>query len=94
MTRKQLELFSVDDMYGCIGVDDEICAISVAAYSWTIRIVSDLDDEMFRKVKHTFIIITKLIVGLMYPMLIRLLWQEKRLRAGLERTHGGDRGDG
>jgi hypothetical protein len=49
---------------------------------------------MFRKVKHTFIIITKLIVGLMYPMLIRLLWQEKRLRAGLERTHGGDRGDG
>lgn len=51
MTRKQLELFSVDDMYGCIGVDDEICAISVAAYLWAIRIVSDLDDEMFRKVK-------------------------------------------
>ena len=51
MTRKQLELFSDDDMYGCIGVDDEICAISVAAYSWAIRIVSDLDDEMFRKVK-------------------------------------------
>ena len=22
MTRKQLELFSVDDMYGCIGVKD------------------------------------------------------------------------
>ena len=51
MTKKQLELFSVDDMYGCIGVDDEICAISVAAYLWAIRIVSDLDDEMFRKVK-------------------------------------------
>lgn len=51
MAKKQLELFSVDDMYGCIGVDDEICAISVAAYLWAIRIVSDLDDEMFRKVK-------------------------------------------
>lgn len=51
MTRKQLELFSVDDMYGCIGVDDEISAISVAAYLWALRIVSDLDDEMFRKVK-------------------------------------------
>ena len=51
MVRRQLELFSVDDMYGCIGVDDEICAVSVAAYLWAIRIVSDLDDEMFRKVK-------------------------------------------
>lgn len=51
MTRRQLELFSVDAMYGCIGVDDEINAISVAAYLWTIRIVSDLDDETFRKVK-------------------------------------------
>ncbi len=51
MARKQLELFPVDDLYGCIGVDDEICAISVAAYLWAIRIVSDLDDEMFRKVK-------------------------------------------
>ena len=32
MARNQLELFFVDDMYGCIGVDDEICAISVATY--------------------------------------------------------------
>ena len=51
MTRKQLELFSVDDMYGCIGVDDELCAVSVAAHLWAIRIVSDLDDETFRNVK-------------------------------------------
>lgn len=51
MAKKQLELFSVDDMYGCIGVDDEIAAISVAAYLWAIRIVSELDDEMFCKVK-------------------------------------------
>ena len=34
MTRKQLELFSVDDMYGCIGVDDEIDAVSVASLMW------------------------------------------------------------
>ena len=32
MANKQLELFSVDEMYGCIGVEDEIDAISVAAY--------------------------------------------------------------
>ncbi len=48
---KQLELFSVDDMYGCIGVKDELDAISVAAYLWAIRVVSELDDEMFRKMK-------------------------------------------
>ena len=51
MAIKQLELFSVDDMYGCIGVEDETIAISVAAYLWAIRFVSELDDEMFRKVK-------------------------------------------
>lgn len=49
--RKQLELFSVDDMYGCIGVKDEIYAVSVAAYLWAIRLVSELDDDEFRKVK-------------------------------------------
>ena len=51
MRNKQLELFSVDDMYGCIGVKDELDAISVAAYLWAIRVVSELDDEMFRKMK-------------------------------------------
>ena len=49
---KQLELFSVDDMYGCIGVKDELYAVSVAAYLWAIRIVSDLDDETFRKIQN------------------------------------------
>lgn len=34
MMRKQLELFSVDDMYGCIGVKDELYAVSVAAFSY------------------------------------------------------------
>ena len=48
---KQLELFSVDEMYGCIGVKDEIDAISVAAYLWAIKVVSDLDDDKFRNVK-------------------------------------------
>ena len=51
MMRKQLELFSVDDMYGCIGVKDELYAVSVAAYLWAIRLVSELDDNEFRKVK-------------------------------------------
>lgn len=51
MANKQLELFSVDEMYGCIGVEDEIDAISVAAYLWAIRVVSDLDDDKFRNVK-------------------------------------------
>ena len=51
MRSKQLELFSVDEMYGCIGVEDEIEAISVTAYLWAIRVVSDLDDNKFRNVK-------------------------------------------
>jgi hypothetical protein len=51
MMSKQLELFSVDDMYGCIGVEDEFEATSVAAYLWAIRLVSELDDEKYRKVK-------------------------------------------
>ena len=51
MIRKQQELFSVDDMYGCIGIDDELFAGFVAAYLWAIRLVSELDDEEFRKVK-------------------------------------------
>jgi hypothetical protein len=45
MMSKQLELFSVDDMYGCIGVEDEIEAIFVAVYLWAIKFVSELDDE-------------------------------------------------
>lgn len=49
---KQLELFSVDDMYGCIGVEDEIEAIFVAVYLWTIKFVSELDDEKYRKMKN------------------------------------------
>ena len=51
MANKQLELFSVDDMYGSIGVEDETLAVSVAAYLWAIRFVSDLDDDKFRNVK-------------------------------------------
>lgn len=51
MKGKQLELFSVDDMYGCISVEDEIEAIHISAYLWAIRIVSDFDDEMFYRVK-------------------------------------------
>ena len=51
MKGKQLELFSVDDMYGCIGVEDEMEAISVAAYLWAIRLVSELDNEKYRIVK-------------------------------------------
>ena len=51
MTRKQQELFSVDDMYGCIGVKDELYAVAVAVYLWAMRQVSELDDETFRKVK-------------------------------------------
>ena len=47
----QLELFSVDDMYGCIGVKDELYAVAVAVYLWAMRQVSELDDETFRKVK-------------------------------------------
>ena len=50
MNNKQLELFSVDDMYGCIGVEDEVEAIYVVPYLWAIRVVSSLDDEMFYKV--------------------------------------------
>lgn len=49
--RKQLELFSVDDMYGCIGVKDEIYAVAVAAYLWAIWLISELDDERYCKVK-------------------------------------------
>ena len=49
--QKQSELFSVDDMYECVGVKDEVYAVSVAAYLWAIRQVSDLDDEKIRKVK-------------------------------------------
>lgn len=30
MTSNQLELFSVDEMYGCIGVEDEMDAVSMA----------------------------------------------------------------
>ena len=51
MKRKQLELFSVDDMYGCIGVKDELYAVAVAAFLWAIRLVSELEDDKFRKVK-------------------------------------------
>lgn len=51
MKRKQLELFSVDDMYGCVGVKDELYAVAVAVYLWAMRQVSELDDETFRKVK-------------------------------------------
>jgi AMMECR1 domain-containing protein len=49
--KKQQELFSVDDMYGCIGIKDELYAVAVAAYLWAIRLVSELDDDKFRKVK-------------------------------------------
>lgn len=56
MTSNQLELFSVDEMYGCIGVEDEMDAVSIAAYLWALRIVSDFDDEMFRKVKKSAIL--------------------------------------
>ena len=49
--RKQKELFSVDDMYGCVGVEDELFAVFVAAYLWAVKQVSELDDEKFRKVK-------------------------------------------
>ena len=41
MANKQLELFSVDDMYGSIDVEDETLAVSVAAYLWAIRFVSE-----------------------------------------------------
>jgi hypothetical protein len=29
MIRKQQELFSVDDIYGCIGVEDEIIRLAI-----------------------------------------------------------------
>lgn len=48
---EQLELFSIDEMYGCIGVKDEKTAVYVAIYLWAIKFVSELDDEQFRKVK-------------------------------------------
>lgn len=38
-------------MYGCIGVKDELYAVSVAAFLWAIRLVSELEDDKFRKVK-------------------------------------------
>lgn len=50
MMRKQLELFSVDDMYGCIGIKDELYAVSVAAFLWAIiRPVSVLNEKLARK---------------------------------------------
>lgn len=51
MKRKQQELFSVDDMYGCIGIKDELYAVAVAAYLWAIWLISELDDERYCKVK-------------------------------------------
>lgn len=45
----QQDLFQIDEMYGLVGVQDELDAIHINAYLWAIRVVGELDEELFQK---------------------------------------------
>ena len=48
MKAKQQDLFKIDEMYGLIGVQDELDAIHINAYLWAISVVGELDEEQFQ----------------------------------------------